>query len=120
MREITSHKVEGADTLGVFVRDEKGHGNANHDYLILQGDANSGRLGRIRFQNGPIKEHGINGVSDEVLLAILIDRLEGFQAGDYACPENAVTLANLQAAMQSMLRRTKARVAREVEGTSVI
>ena len=118
MRELTSHKVEGAPSLTVGAADEKGHGNANHEYGIF--GPSEVEVGHISFQNGPIKEHGINGVSDEALLAILIDRLEWFQAGEYPCNENGLTLDHLQLAMESMLDRTRARVARKVEGTSVV
>lgn len=118
MREITTHKVDGTESLMVLVIDEKGHGNANHEYEIF--GPSEVKIASISFQNGPIKEHGINGVSDEAILTILIDRLEGFQAGDYACEENAYTLATLRAGLDSMLERTRARVARGAEGTSKV
>ena len=36
---------------------------------------------QITFQHGPIKEVGRNGLTNEALLAIVIDRLECAQAG---------------------------------------
>ena len=71
----------------------------------------------MRFQNGPIGEFGVNGISNEALLAIVEDRLKGFQSGDYACRENALALTKLQEAMMWLHSRTRARVARGVEGT---
>lgn len=117
MRELTSHKVEGAEALTVIAVDQRGQGNAHYEYEIL--GPSEVRVGRISFQNGPIKEVGINGVSEEALLAILMDRLDGFQGGVYGCKENATTLDRLQAAMDLMQDRTRSRVARQVEGTSV-
>lgn len=72
---------------------------------------------RITFQNGPIKEAGINGNTQEALLAILIDRLEGFQSGQYACHDNQMALDHLQGARLWLHKRTVDRAARGVEGT---
>lgn len=76
----------------------------------------------IAFQNGPVKENGegVNGVTHEALLAVLIDRLEGFQAGPYACPENARAILLLQDAMATLHTRTMKREARGVEGTHLV
>lgn len=71
----------------------------------------------VRFQNGPIKEVGTNGVTHEALLAIVEDRLIGFQSGPYACRENAVALTKIQEAMMWLQKRTRDRLARGVEGT---
>ena len=71
----------------------------------------------ICFQNGPVKEKGYNGNSQEALLAILIDRLEGFQSGQYACHDNQMALDHLQGARLWLYKRTMDRVARNVEGT---
>jgi len=72
----------------------------------------------IRFQNGPIQESGVNGVSNEALLAIVEDRLLGFQSGQYACRENAIAVTKIQEAMMWLQKRTRDRVARGVEGTN--
>lgn len=73
----------------------------------------------ISFQNGPVKEdgNGVNGITHEVLLAVLIDRLEGFQAGQYANPHNQLALDHLRGALEALHDRTRARIARGVEGT---
>lgn len=69
------------------------------------------------FQNGPLKETGVNGVSAEALLAIVEHRLTCFQAGPYACRENAIAFTKLQEAMHWLHHRTRERIARNVEGT---
>lgn len=115
MRLIESHKVNPAnDQLTVGVLDGPGPGGANHQYIISQP---SGPDTYISFQNGPINEVGVNGLTHEALLAILIDRMTAFQAGPYACPENADALAALIEAQGAMHSRTRARMARGVEGT---
>ena len=71
----------------------------------------------LSFQNGPIKEAGVNGITHEVLLAVLIDRMRSFQDGDYACRENAIALTKLEEALMWLNKRTQGREARGVEGT---
>lgn len=121
MRQLTQHIVNGLnEALRITVTDEPGQGGACHRYLIDYITGNSIREVSIAFQNGPIKEKGVNGITQEALLAILIDRLEGFQSGPYACEDNASALTHLCGALECLQRRTKARVARGVEGTNVL
>lgn len=120
IREITTHTVNGLnENLLLEVLDEPGHGGAHHQYLISYPtiDETVAEV-PIYFQQGPIMEAGINGISIEVLLAIAADRLECFQKGDYSCRENALALTKLQEAMMWLQKRTRDRVARGVEGTS--
>jgi len=126
MRTITTHVVNGLnESLMINVLDAPGHGGACHRYRIRKfvptGDGSSvdADLAQIHFQNGPIKEHGVNGVSNESLLAIVRDRLECFQRGPFACETNSAALDHVVAAMESLSLRTRDRVARGVEGTSV-
>ena len=126
-RELTSHKVNGLnDALLVNVLDEPGQGNACHEYQIRRWVTNTGdqhddaEFCSITFQNGPIAEVGVNGISNEALLAIVEDRLKGFQSGDYACRENALALTKLQETMMWLHSRTRERVARNVEGTHAV
>lgn len=118
MRELTDHKVNGLnEALTITVMDEPGQGNACHKYEIAYGtDPREAQY--IGFQNGPIAEAGVNGISQEALLAVLIDRLRGFQSGQYACRENAIALTKLEEANMWLQKRTRERIARGVEGTS--
>lgn len=119
-RELTSHKVNGLnDAVRVDALDEPGAGNACHLYCIgLPGHANIPPSDYVlRFQNGPISESGVNGISNEALLAIVEDRLKGFQGGAFACRENALALTKVQEAMMWLRFRTEERIARGVEGT---
>ena len=110
----------------VQAMDEPGAGGANHKYEILPTGQGSGlgpmptALGVVNFQNGPIKEAGVNGVMNEDLLAIIIDRLQGFQSGIYKCRENAIALTKIEEALMWLRKRTQDREDRGVEGTSTI
>lgn len=124
MRNLTDHIVPGdsPNQLAITVTDEPGAGGANHSYHIdwlndqvwLNEKPNSVD---IHFQEGPIKENGINGVTHEALLAINIDRLRSFQAGPYSCRENAIALTHMEEALMWLQRRTAERIRRGVEGT---
>lgn len=134
MREIYDHKINAANgQLTVTAVDEPGSGGANHLYEIRGFDTSlnvsdpftdcygdSATHSTILFQNGPINEVGVNGVTHEALLAVLIDRLRGFQAGLYACRENALALTKLEEALMWLEHRTKGRLARGVEGTHTV
>lgn len=124
IRELTSHRVNGLnEALHIGVLDKPGAGGANHRYIVFvpndefNQELNSCMNQEVSFQNGPIQESGINGISNEALLAIVEDRLLGFQSGQYACRENALALTKLQEAMMWLRKRTRDRVARGVEGT---
>lgn len=122
MRQITDHKLNGLnDAIEISVLDEPGQGGANHHYnLHLRQDATGGVQGcaEIKFQKGPIGENGFNGLSNEALLAVVIDRLRCFQAGEYSCRENACALTHLETSLMWLQKRTRDRLARGVEGTS--
>lgn len=120
-RKIETHKVNGLkEALTIEVYDEPGQGNACHEYGIV-GPRNESETTfpfcGIRFQNGPIQEVGVNGISNEALLAVVRDRLEGFQSGPYACWTNEQALKHVVSAMESLHLRTRERVSRGVEGT---
>jgi hypothetical protein len=71
----------------------------------------------LHFQSGPPAEVGNNGLTHEVLTAIMIDRLEHFQRGPFACVENEIILSHFKSALAEMAKRSQARVERGVEGT---
>lgn len=121
-RILTSHKVSGLnEALLINVLDEPGQGNACHEYQIRkwEKDQEDIELCNVSFQNGPIQEAGVNGISGEALLAIVEDRLIGFQSGQYACRENAIALTKIQEAIMWLQKRTRDRMSRGVEGTNV-
>ena len=123
MRTLFDHKLNGLnDNLAVYAADEPSNGGASHAYAISWGDptdstGHSQQTLPITFQKGALSETGPNGISQEVLLAILIDRLRGFQSGPFSCRENAVALTKLEEALMWLQKRTRDRMVRGVEGT---
>lgn len=116
MRTIEDHKINPAnDTLTITVLDEPGAGGANHNYVVTGIAGNHGV--NIFFQNGPIPENGVNGLTQEVLLAIVADRLRSFQNGPFACKANACALTHIEEAQHWLQQRTIERMRRGVEGT---
>lgn len=129
--KIEMHKVNPVnDTLDIEVRDQPGSGGAHHRYDITGFDTENNQSAAapdgyrasfsrliVLFQNGPIGELGVNGVTQEALLAIVAHRLECFQAGPYACEENAQALSHVHQALAILKGRTLARMKRGVEGT---
>jgi hypothetical protein len=117
LRKLTDHITSGdqAVQLEIVVMDKPGAGGANHLYDI-RWNVNNGVT--IPFQNGPIKENGVNGITGEALMAIQIDRLRGFQEGPYRCRENAIALTHMEEALMWLQKRTRDRIARGVEGTT--
>ncbi len=51
-----------------------------HYYSITAGENTTD----IHFQNGPVKEHGVNGITSEALLAIIIHRTKKHRYGHIA------------------------------------
>lgn len=120
-------KVLKSDTnrfTEVIVLDEKGAGGAFHEYEVRRKPSKEATLeegdhfSKVSFQNGPIKENGVNGCHQEDLLAIVIHRLECFQSGPFACRENRLALACCESALDMLNNRTKDRQDRGVEGTN--
>ena len=122
MRVLNEHKINPAnDTLLVEVVDEPGQGGANHEYRVTTPPPN-GVQTTINFQNGPINVdgNGVNGLTHEVLLAIVADRLRSFQKGPYSCKANACALTHIEEAQHWLQQRTIERMRRGVEGTHTI
>lgn len=80
---------------------------------IGEGDENSIKF---TFQQGPIKENGVNGCQiDNVIFAITVI-LRSFNSR-FPCRENSCAITHLDEAMMWLEKRTKDRKERKVEGT---
>lgn len=122
MREITSHQINECNSAIRIISPDHPSGVGYHYHVTVPDKSLLGgeRAVVIQFQDGPIREVGTNGITHEALLAILIDRLQGFQRGPYACRENAIALTKLEEAKHWLEARTRARVERGVEGTNKV
>ncbi|MDD4565725.1 MAG: ABC transporter ATPase [Eubacteriales bacterium] len=98
--------------------------NAPHYFEVMpvisvtDKNGGDGTLAKIHFQEGPIKECGVNGVCNEDLIAMVICRLEHFQKSEWSCRENAIAISKLEEALLWLRKRTMGREQRGVEGTS--
>lgn len=91
---------------------------APHHFKVTHETENTGRvISEINFQEGPIKECGVNGVMNEDLIAMVICRLEHFQKTEFSCRENALAITKLEEALLWLRKRTMGRESRGVEGT---
>ncbi len=116
-------KIGSRNYTEICVLDNPGAGGACHKYIIepvlpLNGSDDFSPFATVNFQNGPIKENGVNGCHQEDLIAIVLDRLQSFQDGDYACRENEKAIEKLEEALMWLRKRTQDRIDRGVEGTS--
>lgn len=95
--------------------------NAPHHFKVFadRGQAVPFQVGEVNFQKGPIKEHGVNGVCNEDLIAMVITRLEHFNQSDFSCRENLMAITKLEEALLWLRKRTMGREQRGVEGTHV-
>lgn len=126
MRKITEHRINGInEAIDITAMDEPGAGGANHVYELSlssppDGPGITAANGTtvIRFQNGAAHEAGINGLTNEALIAVVLDRLRGFQSGQFAGRDNAMAISHLEDALMRLQRRTRDRQARGVEGYS--
>ena len=92
-------------------------GGWHHYEVAFRNDENgTDSVQKITFQKGPVVEVGVNGIQDEAVLVVLIDRLQRFQNGPFACRQNALALTKLQEAQHWMDDRKKDRIKRGVEG----
>lgn len=128
MKTITTHIVNPVnDKLKINIIDEPGAGGANHYYTITGFDTETNKSvmhleeynwtrHSIIFQNGPINEVGVNGITQEALLAIVAHRLESFQSGPFANEYNRKALEHVLEALKLLKARTLDRMNRGVEG----
>ena len=100
LRNLNTEKQEAMDGSPSKIHDEAGYIN-------------------IKFQCGPVQEHGVNGTSIENVLDLLKIRLEGFQAGPFRCRTNALAITKIEEAIMWLEERTKQRVEQGVEGKNM-
>jgi hypothetical protein len=110
------------------LHEDKFTNNAPHNFLVVKADAEIKEntfpqakdvVGHLHFQEGPIKEAGVNGVMGEDLISMVICRLEHFNQTDFRCKENSMAITKLEEALLWLRKRTIGRENRGVEGTHI-
>lgn len=126
-RELYDHKNNkfNRECIKVKTADTRAEDNAHHAYEITvdgypgtDADPNKRIIHRVvlHFQNGGLKEAGPNGITDQALIAIVLDRLRSFNDGPYRCRENSVMITKLEEALMWGEKRANDRARRNVEG----
>ena len=118
MNKILSTIQKRNNLNTVITRDEKGNGNANHEYQVIFGDIETGKDGiMLQFQNGGRNIEGsIRGLTNEDMLEICRHRLQCFQTSEYACRENDKALEYIETALMWLNSRVEDRFERNVLG----
>ncbi len=88
-------------------------GGAFAQYAVMDGGKT---LVQIPFQHDTIPKVGVVGATNEACAAVLIDRLECFQAGDFPCEANEIALEHFRQGLKALEARTSDRESRGVEG----
>jgi hypothetical protein len=115
--DLKTIKSDLITTDNTFIEHDNNTFNSPHNYIIrgIEGDILCG----VHFQEGAIKETGLNGIFMEDLIAICINRLENFQNSDFRCRENACAITKLEESLMWLRKRTNNRQKRGVQGTYV-
>lgn len=102
-----------AVTHNEWVETENGDQQLTHGhfYDIIVG----GQITPVRFQHGPVKEYGVNGITSEALLAILIHRTKVLD-NNFPCEENKCSITYMENALALFNKCTADRQRRGVEG----
>lgn len=69
----------------------------------------------LHFQDGVVPEVGRNGMQNEEVLEVLIDRMNWLNK-QFPCRENSIVITKLDEALLWLNKRTADRVKRGVEG----
>jgi hypothetical protein len=123
MKKLTSDLITNKYTEVLHENPEDMKYNAPHNFIVQPVVMAVGEKcfsQHIHFQEGPIKECGVNGVCNEDLIAMVICRLEHFQKSEFSCRENAIAITKLEEALMWLRKRTIGRELRNVEGTHKI
>ena len=105
-----------SDTLKPsFVTTPETHGQASGHWDVVSWDEGYGRPSQLHFQNGPVREHGVNGVQIDDVLKVCLARLKMLNKS-FPCRENSLSITNLQLAIMWQQERTAKRTSQGVEG----
>lgn len=124
MRQISGHEGSTLNSDISITADDRDDNGGAHSYQIQFPEAHDseelGGIIDIKFQQGPLQETGYNGITDEALIAIVIDRLEGFNTGPFRNRYNSLAITKLEEGLMWLNKRTTDRQNRGVEGTHKI
>lgn len=112
MRIHTDHNGVAVNAISTLA---DGTDVEGHQYQVLAGTNNIA----LEFQKGPVQENGVNGLTNEALLAILIHRTKHLDS-KFGCDENKRAIAHMEDALVNLEARTARRIARGVAGQEAV
>ncbi len=127
-RELFDHKNNrfNRECVKVTTADYRQSDNAHHSYKIEIFPYETPKYQTepvvsvvLNFQNGGLKEVGANGITDQALIAILLDRKRSFNEGQFRCRENSMVITKLEEALHWEEHRSNERARRNVEGERI-
>jgi hypothetical protein len=120
MKKLASDLITNKYTEVLHEEPEIMKYNAPHNFVVKPVVLTVGKEyfeQKVHFQEGPIKECGVNGVCNEDLIAMVICRLEHFQKSEFNCRENALAITKLEESLMWLRKRTTGRENKGIEGT---
>ena len=108
---IDTHHVEGYDyNINIKAVPVERYGLPSYTYQLTKDYTDKSwyqYIKELSFQVGDPKVYGVNGVTNEALLAIMIHRLQGFQNNSSTnCSENQEAINHMELAMEALHSRT--------------
>lgn len=113
-----SFSIHSDGPINILAIDTSLEGPGHHYAVFKDSVDDTNLLGKLDFQDGVIPEVGVNGLTNEALLAVLIDRTEKLNA-KFPSQYNLDAITFLKGALRSFNDRTLSRKARGVEGKHV-
>lgn len=99
----------------VFTTTPETHASSNGHWDVVTWGAGEGRVSQLQFQNGPVKECGVNGVQLTDVLRACLARYQMLNKS-FPCRENSLAITKLQEAIMWDEERTSKRTRQGVEG----
>lgn len=119
--------VEAGDEL--TDKQIKGEGKSHASYNFFVKSVRGGEWSKslnVRFHQGPLLEENpdgsvrqlpVQGVTNEAVLAMVLDRLEVFQKGKFACNQNQFAIERIKEAIDALKAREAERFKAGIVGT---
>lgn len=114
IREVKYRDVTMMKDHITITANEPEAGGASTSYAISHSGQGLGAT-VLKFQVGDPNVE-VNGLTNEALLSIVLDRLQGFAKGPYSTREGAIAITKIEEALLWMFNRSLDRIDRGVLG----
>ena len=125
LRQITHHRGNSVNNRIIIQEESVDDKGVPFDYRLAIDHMNGnsplngeGMYPTITFHSGPTEN--VCGITNEVLLAIVQDRLEAMQKTKFSCRENAIAITKIEETLLWLKKRTFDRQAKGIEGTQTL